>query len=143
MAADGMDAELGGLLFKLKKIQQETGKSDDKSMNVIGEDGKEDKFLSIKAQLLVHVSNTKVLLESVQSMEKMSGTNPKDLITEQSKLRQEMVLLMDEWKAMEGIYKSEVKKKRSKYSPEEMSERCHSIQLYCIKLPLQTLFPIL
>lgn len=63
-------------------------------------------------------------------MEKTSGTNPKDLITEQSKLRQEMVLLLDEWKAMETIYRAEVKKKRSKYTPEEMADRNNTLQLF-------------
>ena len=56
-------------------------------------------------------------------MEKTSGTNPKELITEQSKLRGEMANLMEEWKAMEAIYRNEAKKKRSKYTPEEMQDR--------------------
>ena len=63
-------------------------------------------------------------------MEKTSGTNPKDLITEQSKLRQEITLLFDEWKAMETIYRAEVKKKRSKYTPEEMADRNNTLHLF-------------
>jgi hypothetical protein len=60
--ADGLDAELGGLLFKLKKIQKETGKKDtDGPATVVGEDGKEDKFLSLKAQMLSHVASAKVV----------------------------------------------------------------------------------
>jgi hypothetical protein len=67
-------------------------------------------------------------------MEKSSGTNPKDLITEQSKLRQEMVLLMDEWKAIEALYRAEAKKKRSKYSAEEMLDRNNTLQQLFVEI---------
>lgn len=62
MAADGIDAELGGLLFKLKKMQKEVGGgTKDAVISVIGEDGKQDQFLTIKAQLMEHVAATKVV----------------------------------------------------------------------------------
>ena len=61
MAADGLDAELGGLLFKLKKIQNEVGPNKETVISVIGEDGKTDQFLTIKAQLMEHVATTKVV----------------------------------------------------------------------------------
>jgi hypothetical protein len=60
MAADSLDAELGSLLFKLKKIESATGgKKDDGPVSVIGEDGKEDKFLTLKERILVHVESVK------------------------------------------------------------------------------------
>ena len=63
MAADGIDAELGGLLFKLKKIEKEVGGgAKDAVVSIIGEDGKLDQFLTIKVQLMDHVAATKVVI---------------------------------------------------------------------------------
>lgn len=128
MAADSLDAELGGLLFKLKKIENAAGKKNEGPQSIIGEDGKEDKFLTLKQRILAHVDSAKTLLDTVQGLERTSSTNPKDLITEQSKLRQEMNVLMDEWKALETLYRAEAKKKRSKFSPEELAERSAALQ---------------
>jgi hypothetical protein len=36
---------------------------------------------------------------------------------------------MDEWKALEALYRTEANKKRSKYSPEELAERSNSLQV--------------
>ena len=62
MAADSLDAELGGLLFKLKKIENAAGKKEDGPQSVIGEDGKEDKFLTLKEKILSHVEIAKTVL---------------------------------------------------------------------------------
>lgn len=35
---------------------------------------------------------------------------------------------MDEWKALETLYRAEAKKKRSKFSPEELAERSAALQ---------------
>ena len=39
-----------------------------------------------------------------------------------------MNVLMDEWKALETLYRAESKKKRSKFSPEELAERSVALQ---------------
>ena len=61
-AADGLDAELGGLLFKLRKIQNEVGGKDAAVISVIGEDGKQDKFLTIKEKLKAQIVTAKEVI---------------------------------------------------------------------------------
>lgn len=61
MAADSLDAELGGLLFKLKKIENAAGKKNEGPQSIIGEDGKEDKFLTLKQRILAHVDSAKTV----------------------------------------------------------------------------------
>ena len=67
-AADGIDAELGSLLFKLRKIQKEVGGTKEAQISVIGEDGKLDQFLTVKSQLMEHVATTKVVIQFIKAL---------------------------------------------------------------------------
>jgi len=53
----------------------------------------------------------------------LESSNPKDLISAQSKLRREVTSLNEEWKTLEGLHRAEAKKKRSKYPSDEMARR--------------------
>ena len=99
------------------------------SKDVTGQNGKVDPFLTKKEQLNEHLNKTKKLLEGVQKLEQSSGTNPKDLIAAQSRLRQEITSLSSEWSAVNAIYLQNMKKQNSKYSKEEMANRGSFLQL--------------
>lgn len=98
------------------------------SNGVIGEDGRVDPFLTKKELLNEHLAKTKKLLEEVNKLEYSSGTKPKDLIAAQSRLRQEITLLSNEWNALNTTYNAEMKKRNSKYSREEMINRGSTLQ---------------
>ena len=99
------------------------------SFGVIGEDGRVDSFLTKRESLYEHLVKTKRLLEEVQKLEQSSGTKPKDLIASQSRLRQEITVLSNEWNALNATYNTEMKKRNSKYSRKEMINRGSTLQM--------------
>ena len=125
--SDSVDTELLGLISRLNKIQKEVGGAKTKGQSG-DHDGKLDRFLDLKDQMTERLMNLKETFETIQNMEKTPGSNPKELIGEQSKVRSELALLNDEWKELDVTYRNEAKKKRSKFSPEELSHRSQILE---------------
>jgi DNA repair ATPase RecN len=119
--ADPLDGELIGLINKLNKIQKKVGggKSEAKGKN----DGKIDRFSDLKDQMTERLMELKETFEDIQRLEKTPGSNPKELIAAQSKVRTELTALNDDWKELDNNYRNEAKKKRSKLGPEELAQR--------------------
>ena len=86
-------------------------------------EGRIDRFLDLRGMMTERLNKIKETLELVKSLEKVPGSNPKELISAQSQVRTEMTALNDEWKELDQLYRNEAKKKRSKFTPEEMSAR--------------------
>ena len=121
---DAIDLELLELLSKLGALQQVVGGAKGKDQqNVVTADGKIDHFIVIRNQMTLRLSELKETLDVKSQLEKAPGSNPKELITAQSKIRTELSILQDEFKELETIYNTETKKKRSKFTPEEMKSR--------------------
>ena len=118
--ADSLDGELLALINKLNKIQKEVGGVKAKA-NVDG--GKIDRFMDLKTQMTDRLMDLKETFENIQRLEKTPGSNPKELIGEQSKVRSELALLNEDWKELDLTYRNEAKKRRSKFSEEELGER--------------------
>jgi DNA repair ATPase RecN len=122
--ADALDAELIGLINRLNKAQAVVGgPSKSKHVTAFGEDGKIDRFLDLRNQMMERINEIIETLKAVQQMEKSPGSNPKGIIEGNSKIRTELKTLTENWEELDGIYKAEAKKKRSKYSKESMQER--------------------
>lgn len=117
---DVVDVELGGLIDKLSNIQNEVGGK--KKTVVIGSDGKADRFMEIKSQMVERLQTIRELMQTTQGKEHV-GANAKDVIGGQNKIRQEMLELNDELLQLENLFKLEAKKKKSKYTGDEMSIR--------------------
>jgi DNA repair ATPase RecN len=120
--SDQIDGELLGLINKLNNIQKEVGGGKAQTTNFDSE-GRIDRFLDLRGMMTERLNKIKDTLETVRSLEKVPGSNPKELISAQSQVRTEMTALNDEWKELDGLYRNEAKKKRSKFTPEEMSAR--------------------
>jgi DNA repair ATPase RecN len=118
---DSLDSELLLLISRLNKIQGQVGGA--KSKWNKDHDGKIDRFIDLKDQMTERLMNLKETFENIQSMEKSPGSNPKELIGEQSKVRSELAALNEEWKELDSTYRNEAKKRRSKFSAEELSHR--------------------
>ena len=119
--ADSVDSELILLINKLNKIQKDVGGV--KSKGSAESDGKVDRFIDLQNQMTERLMNLKETFEGIQSLEKTPGSNPKELIGEQSKVRTELAALNEEWNDLDAVYRSEARKKRSKLTPEELSHR--------------------
>eukprot|EP01035_Chromulina_nebulosa_P019369 gene19369-25236_t len=130
--SDNVDADLLDIINKLNKIQKEIGGAKAKEA-IVGEDGKIDRFLDLRNQMFNRLSNIKDTLELVHRLEKSPGSNPKELISAQSKVRTELTAINEDWKELDTLYRNEAKKKRSKLSPEEMKSR----QQMIVKLQLE------
>lgn len=119
--SDPLDGELLTLLNKLNKIQGEVGGG--KVKRIKGDDGKIDRFLDLQAQMTEKLVNLKENFENIQRLEKSPGSNPKELIKAQSQVRTDLASLNEDWKELDANYRKEAKKKRSKFSSEELEQR--------------------
>jgi flagellar biosynthesis/type III secretory pathway chaperone len=108
--ADQIDLELADCLTKLNKIQQEVG-GGKKKVNIIGEDGKVDKFLELKAAVEDRLQTIRETYEVVQNLEK-AGVNNKDAIQNRQKVKTELLKLKQEYDDLSATYNAEAKKKR-------------------------------
>ncbi len=126
--ADSIDVELLSLVNKLNKIQRELGggknKNDKEKSGFLGTGGdKVDRFTDIEMKMEERIENLKSNIDEIQKLERVPGSNPKELITLQSTVRTELSTLGDEWKEIDMIQRIESKKKRSRFTPEEIQRR--------------------
>jgi hypothetical protein len=124
---DAIDAELLSLINKLNRIQREIGGKKNNAHNpngFFGGDAKVDRFMDIQNRMNERVETIKNAVDDINKLEKVpGGSNPKELIGLQSKVRQELVTISEEWKELDMVYRIEVRKKRSRYTKEELESR--------------------
>jgi hypothetical protein len=126
MSADAIDIELLSLIGKLNRIQREVGggkKNDKKGDTFLQSGDKADRFSDLELRMNERVEVVKSAVEDIMKLEKVPGSNPKELISLQSTVRTELNTLGEEWKEMDMIYRIEKKKKRSRFPPEELTRR--------------------
>lgn len=135
---DSLDSELIELINKLTKIQSVVGGAKAKeTSSVVANDGSIDKFLDLRNLMVNKLNNLKDNLENVHNLEKSPGSNPKELIALQSKIRTDLSSLNDDWRELDILYRNEAKKKRTKFSPEEMALRSNMVS--SLQLEIQTI----
>jgi hypothetical protein len=118
-----------------------------------GPDGKTDRFMELKAIMMGRLATIKSvslqhcarchccacaekaavawwvcwqLMESIQAAERGTA-NPKEIVTQQNSMRENVRQLTEEWRELETIYKNEAKKRKSKFSQEEMDLRLNVV----------------
>uniref|UniRef100_A0A7S2H3E7 t-SNARE coiled-coil homology domain-containing protein n=1 Tax=Helicotheca tamesis TaxID=374047 RepID=A0A7S2H3E7_9STRA len=129
--------ELTSLLTKLYTIQEEVGakeKTTDEEKKKKAENaatmGKSratkktgSRFLELKSSIVDRLKTIQGLLEEQANRETMSvaqGNNPKETIAAQAEIREQIRQATDEWKEIDALYKNEARKKRSKFTKEEL-----------------------
>lgn len=130
------DEELTDLLTKLYTIQEDIGakpKTSDEEKKekaqmvaVMGKGKKTEKkgsrFLEIKSTVVERMKKIHNLLKETKEKEKagFGGDNAKEIIKMQAEIREQIRQASDEWNEMDAIYKKEARKKKSKFTPEEL-----------------------
>lgn len=133
--ASKQDDELTVLLTKLYTIQETVGakeksSEDDKKARaqqaghqVMGSGKKAQKkgsrFLDLKSSIVDRLKTLHGLIEE-QTGGNGKRSNPKEAIAAQAEIREQIRQAEDEWAELNELYKKEARKKKSKFTPEEM-----------------------
>lgn len=146
MGKSRQDDELTELLTKLYTIQEDIGakppSSDDakkaRAENVaqMGAGGskkteaKGSKFLSLKTTIVDRLKTIHQLLKDTKAKEAAGygGDNAKEIIKMQAEVREHIRQAGEEWNEMDAIYKKEARKKKSKFTPEELEVQCELVR---------------
>eukprot|EP00934_Nitzschia_sp_Nitz4_P007867 Nitzschia sp. Nitz4//scaffold3_size479765//216112//217118//NITZ4_000091-RA/size479765-augustus-gene-1.567-mRNA-1//1//CDS//3329550731//7857//frame0 len=144
------DDELTDLLTKLYTIQEDIGAkpktSEDekrvKAENVatMGSGKKAEKkgsrFLELKSSILDRLKDIHRMMKQTKELEGAGygGDNAKEIIKMQSDIREQIRVSTDEWRELEGIYKKEARKKKSKFSPEELEVQSELVKRLYVEI---------
>jgi len=144
------DDEITGLLAKLYTIQEDIGakpKTTDeeklaKATNVakMGSGKKAEKkgshFLELKSSIVDHLKTAHQLLKDSKDLENSGygGDNANNIIKMQAEVRENIRQATDEWKKLEKLYKKEARKKKSKFSPEELEVQSELVKRLYAKI---------
>lgn len=84
--SDALDTELIGLLNRLTKVQKEVGggKKEKSLAEQMGQ--KLDRFVDLYDRMNERLQTIKNSIDEIRKLEKMPGSNPRDLITHQGKV---------------------------------------------------------
>lgn len=144
MGKSRQDDELTDLLTKLYTIQEDIGakpktseeekKAKAENVATMGSSKKAQKkgsrFLELKNQVLDRLKTIHQLLKDTKAKEAAGygGDNAKDIIKMQAEIRENIRQAGDEWKEMDEIYKKEARKKKSKFTVEELEVQSELVQ---------------
>lgn len=126
-----MSRELDGLINKLAKINQEMG----------GEEGKKkkcdpsDRFHELKTQVGERLHRLKFNLQDPEAKINRAK-HPREAIRRQQEIREDIRLAGQDINELKTSYEQEVKKKKSKYSPEELNIRKEIVDQYASEYAL-------
>jgi hypothetical protein len=126
--SDSIDIELLSMIGKLNRIQREVGggkndKNKPEGGLFTGSGDRTDRFSDLEERMNERVDRVKSSIEDIQKLERIPGTNPKELISVQSSVRNELSSLADEWKEMDMVFRIEKRKKRSRFPEQELTRR--------------------
>jgi hypothetical protein len=138
------DEELTGLLAKLYGIQEDIGAKPKTSTEekqaraegvaIMGQGKKAQekgsKFLQLKTEIVDRLKSIHQMLKDTKEKEQagFGGDNAKEIIKMQAEVREQLRQASDDWKELDEIYKKEARKKRSKFTPEELEVQAELVQ---------------
>jgi len=132
------DKELLILLTKLYGIQEEVGakpkSSEQEKFNRAsntasmgrGKKAKQvgSRFVELKSSIVTRLKSIHALLEEEQERARanfsIAANNPKEIIARQARIREEIRQAGDDWTDLDAIYKNEARKRKSKFTSEEL-----------------------
>lgn len=146
MASNKQDKELLELLTKLYDIQETVGSKPKTSAadkrnraengggnNTMGKGRKAKKagsrFLELKSSIVERLRTLQKLLEEEDERNRggtglnfsvAHGNNPKEVIARQAAMREEIRMATEEWEELDALYKNEARKRKSKFTQEEL-----------------------
>jgi hypothetical protein len=140
------DEDLNSLLTKLYTLQEDVGAkpktTDAEKRNraenaTMGKGKKAQKtgtrFMELKTTIIDRLKSIHAMFEQEAEISRgglgvAQGNNPKDMIARQARIREEIRQADDEWKEIDSIYRAEARKKRSKFSQEELDTQRTLVQ---------------
>jgi hypothetical protein len=144
MGGTRQDDELTDLLTKLYTIQEDIGakpKTTEEEKRAKAENAakmgtnkkaekKGSKFLELKSAIVDRLKSIHQLLKDTKEMEGAGygGDNAKEIIKMQAEIREQIRQATDEWRELEGIYKKEARKKKSRFTVEELEIQSELVQ---------------
>ena len=123
MVATRESEDISVLLAKLYDIQEDIGAKTEKHTKTTEREKKKgSKFLELKSTIVDRLKSIHQLLKDTKALEGAGygGNNAKDIIKLQAETREQVRQVTDEWRELEAIYKKEARKKKSKFTPEEL-----------------------
>jgi len=142
--------ELTELLTKLYTMQEDVGskpKTSDEEKKAKAENvatmgtgrkaqAKGSRFLELRTTIIERIKDIHSKLQEAKELENAGygGDNPTQLIKLQSEVREEIRQAQDEWKELDQIYKKEARKKRSKFTPEELETQAQLVQQLYVQI---------
>eukprot|EP01033_Poteriospumella_lacustris_P012152 gene12152-8695_t len=134
--SDSLDSELISLINRINKVQNVVGGK--KKNGGFGDArGKIDHFIDLSERMKERLETIKAAVDEIKKLEKVPGANPTELITNQSKVRTELNLISEEWKELDTIHRLEKRKKRSRYTQEELDGR--AMVVYTLQMSIQAI----
>lgn len=73
------------------------------------------RFLSLKSKVVERLQSIHEMMEQTKGL-----SNSKDIISHQASIREELRQAQDDWNELNSLYQAEAKKKRSKFTSEEL-----------------------
>jgi SYP7 family syntaxin len=150
MGVSREDEELTELLTKLYTIQEDIGakpKTSDEEKRTKAENAakmgttkksekKGSKFLELKSAIVDRLKKIHQLLKDTKELEGAGygGDNAKDIIKMQAEIREQIRQATDEWRELEAIYKKEARKKKSKFTPEELEVQAELVKRLYVEI---------
>lgn len=150
MGKSKADDELTELLTKLYTMQEDVGakpKTSDEEKKTKAENvatmgtgrkaqAKGSRFLELRSTIIERVKDIHSKLQETKELENAGygGDNPTQLIKLESEIREEIRQVTDEWKELDAIYKKEARKKRSKFTPEELETQQQLVQQLYVQI---------
>lgn len=144
MGKSKIDDELTELLTRLYTMQEDIGvkpKTSDEEKKLKAEkaatmgsgrkaQAKGSRFLELRSSIVQRLKDIHSKLQKVKELENAGygGDNPTQLIKINAEIREETRQAQDEWKEIDAIYKKEARKKRSKFSEEELETQQDLVQ---------------
>mmetsp|Transcript_6747 Transcript_6747/g.7753 ORF Transcript_6747/g.7753 Transcript_6747/m.7753 type:complete len:329 (-) Transcript_6747:176-1162(-) len=148
MSKNKNDKELLELLTKLYEIQETVGSKPQTTTAekraraenggaTMGRGRKAQKagsrFLDLKSSIVSRLKTIQNLLQGESDRQRgafsvATGNNPKEVIARNAQMREELRQASDEWQEMDGLYKNEARKRKSKFTQEELDYQQSLVQ---------------
>mmetsp|Transcript_16171 Transcript_16171/g.23469 ORF Transcript_16171/g.23469 Transcript_16171/m.23469 type:complete len:312 (+) Transcript_16171:37-972(+) len=150
VAKSKADNELTELLTKLYTMQEDVGvkektsdeekKSKAANIATMGTgkraQQKGSRFLELRSVIIERVKDVHGKIGEAKELEDAGygGDNPTQLIKLQAEIREKIRQAQDEWDEMKAIYDKEARKKRSKFTPEELETQEQLVLQLLVKI---------
>jgi hypothetical protein len=145
MGKSKADDELTDLLAKLYGIQEDIGskpktseeekKAKAENVATMGTGNKStekkgSRFLQLKSVIIDRLKKIHQSLKDTKELEGAGygGDNAKEIIKMQAEVREQIRQSTDEWNELDGIYKKEARKKKSKFTLEELEVQAELVK---------------